>query len=185
MFNCQGAGWDPEARIIRGFPECYKSVSGTIHVSDVEWNQKQETAYLGVAEEYAVYQSETMKLNIMSRNSEKIPITMQPSTFEIFSFVPVRELNVGVKFAPIGLTNMLNCGGSIQEIYYVEHRDENGVKVKVKGGDNFVAYSSEIPRMCLVNGEDVPFHWVPEGKLTIQLPWIEHAGGISNLSFYY
>jgi stachyose synthetase len=46
-----------------------------------------------------------------------ISITINPSTFEISSFVPPvkKQGSPGIKFAPIGLTNMFNTGGTIQE----------------------------------------------------------------------
>ncbi|KAG0480024.1 hypothetical protein HPP92_010882 [Vanilla planifolia] len=50
-FNCQGAGWDPKARRIKGFPDCYKPISGTFHVKDIEWDQNEEAAAMGKASE--------------------------------------------------------------------------------------------------------------------------------------
>jgi len=138
-FNCQGAGWDPKEQRIKGYSECYKPMSGSVHVSDIEWNQKTEAAQMGEAEEYVVYFNE----------SDPIQITIQPSSFELVSFVPVAKLGpAAVKFAPIGLTNMFNSGGTIQELEYIESgvAEKSSVEIKVKGGGNFLAYSSGSPR---------------------------------------
>ncbi|KAG6575756.1 Stachyose synthase, partial [Cucurbita argyrosperma subsp. sororia] len=54
-FNCQGAGWDPKEQRIKGRPECYKPMSTTVHVNDVEWDQKPEAAPMGNFVEYVVY----------------------------------------------------------------------------------------------------------------------------------
>ncbi|XLS87851.1 hypothetical protein HN51_038017 [Arachis hypogaea] len=78
-------------------------------------------------------------------------------------------LDYNIKFAPIGLTNMLNNGGVIQEVEYVE-----GVAMlKVKGDGQFSAYSSEPPKKFQVNGSDVDFEWLPNGKLMVNLSWIQ------------
>ncbi|XLU71695.1 hypothetical protein S245_030748, partial [Arachis hypogaea] len=76
---------------------------------------------------------------------------------------------VNIKFAPIGLTNMLNNGGVIQAVEYVE-----GVAMlEVKGDGQFSAYSSEPPKKFQVNGSDVDFEWLPNGKLMVNLSWIQ------------
>ncbi|KAL4356902.1 hypothetical protein AHAS_Ahas09G0133100 [Arachis hypogaea] len=78
-------------------------------------------------------------------------------------------LDYNIKFAPIGLTNMLNNGGVIQEVEYVE-----GVAMlKVKGDGQFSGYSSEPPKKFQVNGSYVDFEWLPNGKLMVNLSWIQ------------
>ncbi|RXH74591.1 hypothetical protein DVH24_029312 [Malus domestica] len=54
-FNCQGAGWDPKEQRIKGFPDCYKPIHCSVHVSDIEWDQNLELAHMGKAEEYIVH----------------------------------------------------------------------------------------------------------------------------------
>ncbi|KAK7284565.1 hypothetical protein RJT34_19312 [Clitoria ternatea] len=184
-FNCQGAGWDHKVHKFRGFPECYKPIAGTVHVTEVEWDQKKEAAKMGKAEEYIVYLNQAKELRLMTPKNDPIQFTIQPSTFELYSFVPVTVLGGSVKFAPIGLTNMFNSGGTIQELEYVENADEVGAKVKVKGGGSFLAYSSEPPKKLLLNGSDVDFEWLPDGELTLNLSWIEEAGGVSDLAIFF
>ena len=58
-FNCQGAGWDPKEQRIKGHSQCYKPMSGTVHVFDIEWDQKIEAAQMGKSEEYIVYLNQT------------------------------------------------------------------------------------------------------------------------------
>lgn len=181
VFNCQGAGWDTKTHRFRGFPECYKAVCGPLHVSEVEWDQKEEAEDMGKAEEYVVYLNQAEELRVMALKYEQFQITIQPSTFELFSFVPVTKLNRNVKFAPIGLINMLNSGGAIQELEY----KEDGTKLKVKGEGTFLAYSSESPNKCVVNGDVAAFKWLPDAKLTHNISWNEKAAGVSDLTFFY
>lgn len=187
-FNCQGAGWDPKEQRIKGYSECYKPMSGSVHVSDIEWDQKTEAAQMGEAEEYVVYFNQSAELLLATSKSDPIQVTIQPSTFELFSFVPVEKLGpAAVKFAPIGLTNMFNSGGTIQELQYIKSgaAEKKGVEIKVKGGGNFLAYSSGSPKKCFLNGAEVDFEWLATGKLTLNLPWVEEAGGISDVAFVF
>ena len=78
-FNCQGAGWDPAERRIRGHAHCYKPVSGEVHPTDVEWWQREETAGMADAAEYAVYKHHSGELVLMTPQSEPIHFTLQPS----------------------------------------------------------------------------------------------------------
>ncbi|XP_073053919.1 LOW QUALITY PROTEIN: stachyose synthase-like [Primulina eburnea] len=182
-FNCQGAGWDPKEQRIKGYSHCYHPMSGTVHVSDIEWDQKTEAADMGKAEEYAVYLTEAQKLFLATPQSNVIPITIQPSTFEIFSFVPIKKLGVGtdaVKFAPVGLTNFFNSGGTILGLLY----DGMIAKIEVKGGGNFLAYSSVSPKKSYLNGVEVGFEW-SNGKLGLKVSWNQECGGISNVAFIF
>lgn len=184
-FNCQGAGWDPKEQRIEGHAECYKPMCGSVHVSEIEWDQKEEASEFGKAEEYVVYLNQTEELHLMTPTSHAIQFSIKPSSFEIFSFVPIRKLGKSIKFAPIGLTNMFNCGGTIQELDYKASGSEFGADVKVKGGGSFLAYSSGAPKRCLLNGAEVDFEWATSAKLTLNLPWVEEANGVSNVVFLF
>ncbi|XP_047170675.1 stachyose synthase isoform X1 [Vigna umbellata] len=181
-FNCQGAGWDPKGKKFKGFPECYKAISCTVHVTEVEWDQKKEAEHMGKAEEYVVYLNQAEVLHLMTPVSEPLQLTIQPSTFELYNFVPVEKLgSSNIKFAPIGLTNMFNSGGTIQELEYIE----KDVKVKVKGGGRFLAYSTQSPKKFQLNGSDAAFQWLPDCKLTLNLAWIEENDGVSDLAIFF
>lgn len=181
-FNCQGAGWDPKVKRIRGYKECYKTMEGSVHVYDVEWDQKMEAVEMGKAEEYVVYLNQSDSMLLMTHISDPIHIVLKPLSFELFTFVPVKKLCQGVKFGPVGLTNMLNCGGSIRELDY----EGSCVRISVKGCGNFMAYSNMSPRKCLVNGEGLDFKWIADqSKVEISISWNEEAGGVSEVVIYY
>lgn len=187
-FNCQGAGWCPKERKIKAFPHFYRPISGSVSPKDVEWTQRPETAAMGNAEEYAVYLNQSNKLVIMQQHSNSA-IILQPSSFEIFTIVPVHSLK-GLKFAPIGLLNMFNSGGGIQGVKY----GEDWVELEVKGAGQFCSYASKMPTACKVNGQEIRFEWksveyedidpktqnndICEGSsVSIDLAWVE--GGLS------
>lgn len=185
-FNCQGAGWDPKEQRIKGYSKCYNPMSGWVHVKDIEWDQNKEAAHMGEAEEYVVYLDQAQELHLMTPKSDAIPITIQPSAFEIFSFVPIRKLGPSIKFAPVGLTNMFNSGGTIQELECGDSGAEFNVKIKVKGGGNFLCFSSGSPKTCYLNGDEAHFEWLADGKLSLNLPGFEETvGGISDVVFVF
>ncbi|KAJ8748679.1 hypothetical protein K2173_008124 [Erythroxylum novogranatense] len=184
-FNCQGAGWDPKEQRIKGYSECYKPMSGSVHVTDIEWDQSREIPEMGKADEYVVYLNQAEELRVVTPKSAAIQVTLQPSTFELFSFVPVEKLGPRIKFAPIGLTNIFNSGGSIQELMYVKSATETRVKMEVKGGGTFLAYSNLCPNKAFVNSVEMGFEWLPDSKLTFDLPWNERTGGVSEVVFLF
>ncbi|KAF8395616.1 hypothetical protein HHK36_019566 [Tetracentron sinense] len=162
-FNCQGAGWDPKEQRIKDYSQCYMPISGLVHISDVEWDQKIASAAMGEADEYVVYLNQAEELLLMTPKSDPFKMTIQPSTFEIFSFVPIKKLSPSTKFAPIGLTNMFNSGGTIQGLEYSESGAEIHVKIKIKGEGKFLAYSSRSPKKCYLDGAEMGFEWVARG----------------------
>ncbi|XP_050235886.1 stachyose synthase [Mercurialis annua] len=180
-FNCQGAGWDPKERRIKGHPDCCKPLTATIHLTDIEWDQHKNTS---PPEEYIIYLNQADKLLI---NSHAIQLTLQPSSFELFSFVPIKKLGPNVQFSPVGLTNMFNNGGTIQELEYCESgNDEFTVKIGVKGGGNFLAYSNVSPNKCFLNDNEIAFNWfADDGRLNLKVSWNEEMGGISKISFVF
>nr|CAD1833207.1 unnamed protein product [Ananas comosus var. bracteatus] len=185
-FNCQGAGWDPEENRIRGYPDCYKPVSARVHVSDIKWSQKKETKNIGYADDYAVYLNQAELLQLMTPNSDPIEVTLHPSSFEIFTFVPITSLAFGVKFAPVGMVNMLNCGGTVVEVENGDVDEEpRVVKFKVKGAGELLAYSSEKPKRVCVNGVDEEFEWVRNGELRMDLSWEGGECGVSDVAVAY
>lgn len=184
-FNCQGAGWDPIEQRFKGYSECYKPLSVSVNISDIEWDQKTEATKMGGAEEFVVYLDQAEELLLITPKSDAIEITIQPSTFEIFSFVPIKTLRDNIKFAPIGLTNMFNSGGTLQEFEHVDIGVESIVNLKVKGTGELLAYASVSPKKCYLNGLEVVCEWLTHGKLTMNLTWVEESGGISDVVFVF
>lgn len=160
---------------------------GLIHVNDIEWDQKMEAAHMGKAEEYVVYLNQAEELFLMTPKSDAIKITIQPSSFELFSFVPIKRLGPKIKFAPVGLTNMFNSGGTILELDYKGNETEFVAKIKVKGGGYFLAYSSGCPKKCFLNDYEVACEWLDDGKLSLDITpnWVEEVGGFSDVVFYF
>ncbi|CAO2150089.1 unnamed protein product [Urochloa humidicola] len=182
-FNCQGAGWDPAEHRVRGYSHCYKPVSGQIRPADVEWKQREQTSDMANAASYAVYRCET-ELFLMTPHSEPIQFTLQPSSFELFMFAPVTTSGSAtkVRFAPIGMVDLLNCGGAIVD---VEYGSGGEVRMKVKGSGKLLVYSDVKPRKSLVDGCETEFEWGSGGKLMVDVTWKQERDGVSDVVFHY
>jgi stachyose synthetase len=178
VFNCQGAGWYPEEHKCKAYPQFYKSISGLVSPDDVEWEQKDLTAQFRYTQQFAIYLHKADNLQLV-RSKEQISLTVQPTSFEILTVSPVHKLNERAKFAPIGLENMFNSGGSIEFLEYGFKVDISTVKIKVKGSGTFLSYSSEKPKEIVLNGEKVEFEWSTNGILRFGIPWI--GGNLSDV----
>ncbi|GMY27936.1 stachyose synthase-like [Fagus crenata] len=178
VFNCQGAGWYPEEHKCKAYPQFYKSISGLVSPDDVEWEQKDLTAQFRYTQQFAIYLHKADHLQLV-RSKEQISLTVQPTSFEILTVSPVHKLNERAKFAPIGLENMFNSGGSIEFLEYGFKVDIFTVKIKVKGSGTFLSYSSEKPKEIVLNGEKVEFEWSTNGILRFGIPWI--GGNLSDV----
>ncbi|XP_038723804.1 stachyose synthase-like isoform X2 [Tripterygium wilfordii] len=177
-FNCQGAGWYPEERKCKAYPQCYKSISGMVSPDDVEWEQKDSTVQYRKAKQFAVYLHKSDTLNLVN-SKDQINITLQPSSFDIFTISPVHKLNEKAKFAPIGLENMFNSGGAIEFLDYGCKGSIPTVKIQVKGTGKFLAFSCKKPREIILNAKGVEFEWSSNGILRFEVPWT--GGKLSNV----
>ncbi|KAI3912685.1 hypothetical protein MKW92_049451 [Papaver armeniacum] len=72
-----------------------------------------------------------------------------------------------VRFAPIGLVNMLNTGGAIQSVCV----NQDSAEIGVRGTGEMRVFASEPPTTCRINGEDVAFEYDDEQMVVIEVPW--------------
>lgn len=74
-------------------------------------------------------------------------------------------LNEDVRFAPIGLVEMYNSGGAVEDCKFGET-----ITITARGTGLFGAYSSKKPRSCKVEKKDEDFTYSSEsGFLTVNL----------------
>lgn len=171
-FNCQGGGWCRKERKNRSFSEFSHAVTTKAAATNIEWGKGKNPIPIEGVESFAVYFFQAKKL-VLTGPNENLEITLDPFDFELLTVSPVKILaNKMVQFAPIGLVNMLNSGGAIQLLEFVN--EEDMVRVAVKGTGEMKAFSSEKPQACCLNGEDVAFIY-DEKMVTIQVPWSESS----------
>lgn len=170
VFNCQGAGWYPEEQKCKAYPECYKTMSGFLSPDNVEWEQRESTAEYRKNELFVVYLHKAGDLHLM-KASEKLDITLEPSSFEIAMISPVLEFGDKIKFAGVGLEHMLNSGGAIELVEERIGEKNVGYIVKIKGVGKFLAYSSVKPEKVVLDDESVEFEWRDDGVFKFDVPW--------------
>lgn len=167
-FNCQGGGWCPKERKNKCFSQFSHAITSTAIAADIEWKNGRTPISIEGVESFAVYLFQAKKLVVLASN-ENIEISLKPFDFELLTVSPVKILSKKmVQFAPIGLVNMLNTGGAIQLLEFFD--EEDMVRVAVKGSGEMTVFSSEKPKACRINGEDVTFKY-EEKMVVIQVPW--------------
>ncbi|MCL7021744.1 hypothetical protein MKW94_030385 [Papaver nudicaule] len=166
VFNCQGGGWCPETRKNRFAYEFSTPLKVTIYPTDIEWENGKLPIVIGHVEEFAVYAFQARKLGFL-KTTENMEISLDPFTFELLTFSPVIILPKKiVRFAPIGLVNMLNTGGTIQSLRV----NQDSIVIGVKGTGEMRVFASEQPKICRIGGQDAAFEY-DEEVVMIQVPW--------------
>ncbi|KAJ0959776.1 hypothetical protein J5N97_000534 [Dioscorea zingiberensis] len=103
-----------------------------------------------------------------------MPISLKVLEHEIFTVSPIRVLAPGVRFAPLGLVDMYNAGGAIEDLRYEQQRL---VSMEVKGCGKFGVYSSEKPRRCCVGTHEIDFSYdSASGLVTLSLDHMPEEG---------
>ncbi|OIW16414.1 hypothetical protein TanjilG_19130 [Lupinus angustifolius] len=160
VFNCQGAGWCKVEKLNLIHDENPGTVTGIIRAKDVDYLSKvADDKWIGDTILFSHVGGEVIYLP----KDASIPITLKSREYEVFTVVPVRELNNCVKFAPIGLIKMFNSGGAIKEFNY----GSTNVVIKVRGSGQFGSYSSIRPKLVKVDSEIVEFRYEEESGLVI------------------
>ena len=126
------------------------SLSGIVSPLDIDGNNSGK---------YAVYDMKSDKL-LKADYNEKIECVLDAIDFNIYT---VTEISDG--FAPIGLINKFNCGGTITEL----EKNGNTVSMTVGDGGNLLMYSEKKPEKVLVNNEEHKFDYA-DCSLNIRLP---------------
>ncbi|CAI9787378.1 unnamed protein product [Fraxinus pennsylvanica] len=142
-------------------------------VLDSNWN--------GIVAMYS-YQSRNL---VTLQYHVAIPVSLKVLKHEIFTISPIKVLAPGFSFAPLGLIDMFNAGGAIEELKYEvkagtrvsEAGEENLstwvvaiISMHVKGCGRFGAYSSTKPRKCTMGLSPVEFEYDSVcGLLTLNL----------------
>ncbi|XP_057532095.1 galactinol--sucrose galactosyltransferase-like isoform X1 [Amaranthus tricolor] len=177
VFNCQGGGWNREFRRNQCYLEYSKPISCKTSPKDIEWQTDHQSEY------FAMYMSKQKKL-ILSQPCDAIEISLEPFNYELIVASPVTTLPWEyVKFAPIGLINMLNCGGAVRS-YDIRDESEKRVCLGIKGAGEMRVFASGKPKACRVNGENVEFEY-EDSMVLVQVPWNSDSTGFSTVEYLY
>jgi hypothetical protein len=70
-----------------------------------------------------------------------------------------------VQFAPLGLINMFNSGGALEDVTSTADSSTTIIHIKCRGRGRFGAYSAIMPELCRVDGYEVQFTYTEDGLL--------------------
>ncbi|WOL15478.1 putative galactinol--sucrose galactosyltransferase 6 isoform X1 [Canna indica] len=190
VYNCQGAAWSTAEKKNMYHNTTPEALTCDVRVSDVHLISEAATdrEWSG---DCVAYSHRDGHLAVFPHKAS-VPVSLTVLEYEIFTVSPIKELTPGFRFAPLGLVDMYNAGGAIEELTYhvltalsleldysfvsellPERRGPDAVAVvcmEVKGCGRFGAYSSVKPRRCLLGAVDVEFTYdSSSGFLTLHL----------------
>ncbi|KAK8914319.1 putative galactinol--sucrose galactosyltransferase 2 [Platanthera zijinensis] len=152
VFNCQGAGTWPGISNIHSKP-IPELVTGKVSLNDIEY-----------LEEIAG------SITRLPKNGS-FNVSLKVLQSEVFTISPIKVYDKNVEFAPIGLTQMYNSGGSVDEIDCSSKNSDFSLRIKGKGSGIFGAYSSRRPEICTLNSKQEEFQFSStENFLTLNIP---------------
>jgi raffinose synthase len=175
-FNCQGAGWCRVTKRTRVHDAAPGTLTGAVRADDV--GAIARVAGDGDAEwdgEAVVYAHRARELVRLPRGAA-LPVTLGPLEYEVFHVCPIRRAagpGGGVAFAPVGLLDMFNSGGAVEECSVKADDDAAGTRatMRVRGCGRFGAYCSRRPARCVLDAAEVEFGYDSDtGLVTVDLP---------------
>uniref|UniRef100_A0A803P6L3 galactinol--sucrose galactosyltransferase n=1 Tax=Cannabis sativa TaxID=3483 RepID=A0A803P6L3_CANSA len=191
VFNCQGAGWCKETKKTRIHDSSPGTLTGSVHASDVDSIAQVAGAdWNGETIVYSYRSGEVIRLP----KGASIPVTLKVLEYELFHFCPLKEIASNISFAPIGLLEMFNSSGAIEQfdIHTASQKPElfDGeisseltnslndnrsptatISLKIRGCGRFGAYSSQRPLRCSMDNSETGFDYdYDSGLLTLAIP---------------
>lgn len=166
VFNCQGAGSWP-MKPSETTPT-HLTISGKVRPLDVEFLE--EVAGENWNGDCILYAFNAGLLSKLPSRG-KLEVSLETLQCEVYTVSPIRVFGHHMQFAPIGLLDMYNSGGAVEELSCI--RDAANctiVNIKGRGCGRFGAYSNVRPKSCLVDMQEKEFSYNSEdGLLTIKL----------------
>ncbi|CAJ2671440.1 unnamed protein product [Trifolium pratense] len=188
VFNCQGAGWCKVEKKTRIHDTSPGTLTGSVCASDVDFiHQVAGAEWHGETIVFAYRSGEVIRLP----KGVSIPVTLKVLEFELFHFCPIQEIAPSISFAAIGLMDMFNTGGAVEEVEIHTASDNKQelfdgevvselttsslspnrkttatIALKARGSGKFGVYSSQCPLKCTVDGAVTDFNYESDTGLT-------------------
>ncbi|XP_048235968.1 probable galactinol--sucrose galactosyltransferase 2 [Ricinus communis] len=192
VFNCQGAGWCKIEKKTRIHDASPGTLTASVRASDVDCIAQVANAdWNGETVVYAHRSADVIRLP----KGASLPVTLKVLEYELFHFCPIKEITSNISFAPIGLLDMFNSSGAVDQVEIrtasdgkpelfdgevsselttslSENRSPTAtIEMRVRGCGRLGAYSSQRPLKCLVGGAETDFNYDSDsGLLTLTLP---------------
>ncbi|TYK11099.1 putative galactinol--sucrose galactosyltransferase 2 isoform X1 [Cucumis melo var. makuwa] len=190
VFNCQGAGWCRITKKTRIHDESPGTLTTSVRAADVDAiSQVAGADWKGDTIVYAYRSGDLIRLP----KGASVPVTLKVLEYDLFHISPLKDIASNISFAPIGLLDMFNTGGAVEQVnvQVVEPIPEfDGevaseltcslpddrpptatITMKARGCGRFGLYSSQRPLKCSVDKVDVDFVYDEvTGLVTFEIP---------------
>ncbi|CAK8566698.1 unnamed protein product [Lathyrus sativus] len=179
VFNCQGAGcWPMKSSEVT---PTHLTISEKIRPLDVEFLE--DIAGENWNGDCILYAFNAGLLSKLPSRG-KLQVSLETLQCEVYTVSPIQVCGHDVQFAPIGLLDMYNSGGAVEELSCsMDVADCVIVKIKSRGGGRFGAYSNVRPKSCLVDMKEEEFCYNSEDELlTIKL---DGEGSSKDIEFVF
>ncbi|KAK4766766.1 hypothetical protein SAY87_008408 [Trapa incisa] len=112
VFNCQGAGWCKIVKKTCIHDAAPGTLTGSVRASDVDFISKVVGPdWKGETIVYAYRSGEVVRLP----RDASIAVTLKVLEYELFHICPLQDIRPNISFAPIGLLDMFNAGGAVEQ----------------------------------------------------------------------
>ncbi|XP_010272533.1 PREDICTED: probable galactinol--sucrose galactosyltransferase 2 [Nelumbo nucifera] len=167
IFNCQGAGiWPCLDKNVQNSSD--PELSGHVSPADIEYFE--EICGDTWTGDCAVFSFNSGSLSRLPKKGF-LDVSLKVLQCDVFTISPIKLYDQRVQFAPIGLTEMYNSGGAIEEMEFFSDSSQCGINIKGRGPGRFGAYCSVRPKFCTMNGKKEEFQFKSEDNfLTITVP---------------
>ncbi|PIN06744.1 Galactinol--sucrose galactosyltransferase [Handroanthus impetiginosus] len=185
VFNCQGAGWCKIAKKTRIHDASPGTLTGSVQAKDIDCiAQIAGPDWDGDAIVYANRSGDVIRLP----KGTSLPVTLKVLEYQLFHFCPLKKITANISFAPIGLLDMFNSSGALEQFEVQKTNEvldgsiesevlsENRlpaatVTLKVRGCGRFGVYCSQKPLKINVGNNETGFNYEAEtGLVTLTIP---------------
>lgn len=154
-FNVQGVAWNFNTHENEVLVETAPPVTASVKPFDVEPLRNQKG-------EFAVWEYKQRSLHRLASGDETIQVTLPHHDWGIFTIAPIQTTET-IRWAPIGLGDMMNSGGALKRIGQLEQtlvKDETSqdswrhtttADISVRGPGRFVAYCQPAPSSIIID----------------------------------
>ncbi|XP_043697579.1 probable galactinol--sucrose galactosyltransferase 2, partial [Telopea speciosissima] len=167
IFNCQGAGSWPSSQSNVQNSTC-SELSGHVSPADIEYFEEiSGETWTG---DCAIFLFNSGSLVRLPKEGY-LDVSLGVLQCDVFTVSPIKLYDQRFQFAPIGLIEMYNSGGAVEEMEFFNSSSNCGMNIKGRGPGRFGAYSNTKPKFCTVNGTEEEFEFKEKDNfLTMMIP---------------
>ncbi|EEE61203.1 hypothetical protein OsJ_15213 [Oryza sativa Japonica Group] len=116
---------------------------------------------------------------------QTMEVSLSTMTCKIYTIALIKVFGGFVQFAPLGLVNMYNSGGALENVTSTGDCSEITIQIQCRGPGRFGAYSATRPEICSVDEHEVEFKHTDDGFLAFDLSHGSSQDNLRNIEILY